>query len=192
VWVLRSKLESLGDGRVGTSFQIRKLGWWSCGYFVPNWKAWVMVVWVLRSNLESLGDCRMGTSFQIRKLGSTQRSNPSTGRWELCVCQWYFHTGLVFVSYLSWFKAYGFEAVQLAWLFIPVCSNKLWTCTSSGIFVIIPDTFSGKPGVRWGIFCLLLSKQGLHSFVFTLEVYQCYKGKGKVIPLQVRCGPEGG
>jgi len=26
VWVLRSKLESLGDGRVGTSFQIRRLG----------------------------------------------------------------------------------------------------------------------------------------------------------------------
>jgi len=36
VWVLISKLESLCGGRVGTSFQIRKLGLWSCGDFVPN------------------------------------------------------------------------------------------------------------------------------------------------------------
>jgi hypothetical protein len=83
------------------------------------------------------------TSFQIRTFGSTQKSNPSTGRWEFCICQWRICTGLLFVSYLSWLTAYGFQAGPLTCLlilFIPGCSNKVVTWDTNVILVIIPDT----------------------------------------------------
>jgi len=37
---------------------------------------------------------------------------------------------------------------NLKLLFIPVCSNKVLTCATNGILVIIPDKFFWKRGVH--------------------------------------------